>query len=566
MKYEVIRTDVLVIGAGMAGCRAAIEARKNINKVILINQGIFGYSGSTFHPELLTHGRGIAVSLGDCGFTDTPDSLFNDAMVAGEGLSDPALLKILVKETPNLTRELGKKGVKLTHKKKQTLEEEQPDFGRQVRGVGLYDPSNYRKVIMNWVKNMGIKVINKTICLKLLGDKSRCKGALAISKKGLIFEIVAGATILATGGSSNLYGKSLALPDQVGVGHAIALEIGAELINMEFFQSIVGMTKPYKVAFPEIYLSLLPKVTNGLGEEFIAQYLPHGIKVREVLLRRSRHGPFCSKGLGKFFDLSLMEELRSGNGTESGGIIVDFRDKSDKSLNPSYFPFWRKWVNRVNLKIFSQPVELSIFAHACNGGIKVNSNTETCVPGLFACGEVMGGPHGANRIGGMQMAAALVFGKRAGYYAAQKTLREGNKIKEKFPTEELLSYYSDLTKRENGISPDKIMKKLQDGMWRYVMIDKNEEGLRKNLNIIKELKDCVKNMYLEKPEQLFTALSLPKALMIAESITKIAILRKESRGPHYRSDFTMQNDDSYKHRYLCDLKDASKLRFRRDII
>jgi succinate dehydrogenase/fumarate reductase flavoprotein subunit len=549
MKLEktVLSAQVLVIGSGFAGCRAAIEARGKGCDVLLVCEGEFLRSGSSFGPALLTHGRGCAVSLGDCGPEDTPESLFQDSLSVAEGMADEALLRVLVEETPPLVRELEDKGFILTRKSRQTLDSEQPDFSRHVRGAGLYHYKDNAVKMASWIKESEVRVLDRFFSYRILTDGDGVRGVLGIGPKGDLCVVETRAVVIAAGGPSDVFAYSLATQDQGGVGSAMAVEAGARLVNIEFFQAIPGLCHPYKVAFPELYLALEPEIRNGEGKEFLTNYLPPGKSVSYLLRERSRHAPFHSKGDGKIFDFALKKEILAGRSAPHGGMLFDLRKAEPRDLTPSFFPFWKKWMIESNLDPFAQVLEIAVFIHACNGGIMIDREAGTDVPGLYACGESAGGPHGANRIGGMQVAAALVFGKIAGESAAKRALKAvvPGRIG---PEKERSRLLDSLPSGGGSVKPDEMAAALKNILWSRTAFDKTEDSLSTCRAETADLKAAMNEAAIENGRDLVRFLSLRRRLEFAEVLIEVERERRESRGPHFRPDFP-EPSAAYAHRY-----------------
>ena len=263
MDLAQLKTDVLIIGGGAAGCRAAIEAHDRGAKVILAVKGRFTRSGSTFYPLTIGVGYTTAVPGGD---TAGPEAHFQEIMDAGQGMVSPTLARILAQEAPARLEDLIEVfGMAFQAKDGEVLHIK-PDFGSgQVRAGGATEDA-IRESFGREIRQRGIRVLEKTPILRLLGDCGGCAGAVAVTAKGDLITISAKTTVLATGGGSTAFLYHMNTPDLTFDGHGMALELGAELVNMEFYQMILGLTGPVRrMLIPEPYLALEPRLDQQYG-------------------------------------------------------------------------------------------------------------------------------------------------------------------------------------------------------------------------------------------------------------------------------------------------------------
>jgi fumarate reductase (CoM/CoB) subunit A len=542
MEHEQLQTDVLVIGAGAAGCRAAIEAHDRGAKVILMAKGRFTYTGSTFFP--LTIGVGYTCALPESG-PSGPEAHYREIMDAGLGMVSPTLARILAEEAPARL-------VDLLVRYKMAFEEQdgrvlyiKPDFGSgEVRAGGATEAA-IRESFGREIRVRSIQVLEQTSAVRLLGDSSGCRGAIALIRDGTPVVIAAKTTVLATGGGSTAFLYHMNTADLTFDGHGMALALGAILVNMEFYQMILGLTGPVRrMLIPEPYLALQPRLTNGLGEEFLLRYLPEGVSLTACLNTRAGTGPFRSDAAAKYFDLAIFEELRAGRGTDSGGMRADFTD-CDPELVRAGKLNWYTWAKERGVDILAQPVDISPQVHAFNGGVLIDPAAETTVPNLFACGEAAGGPHGANRIGGNQFAGTQVFGERAGRFSAARAAELDMPDVSRDQVAEFGSELSILRKRTSGSDPRLLQRAIQTAMWKEMGVSKDAESLARCLDQLNAVEDEMASLYLPEGRYSSLVLSLPHLLDTAKIIAGAAALREESRGPHYRADFSEKDDEQF---------------------
>ena len=542
MDYEQLQTDVLIIGAGAAGCRAALEAHDRGAEVTLMAKGRFTHTGSTFYPLTIAVGYTCALPESDA---RGQEAHYREIMDAGMGMVSPTLARILAEEAPaRLADLLDRYGMAFEEQDGQVLYIK-PDFGSgEVRAGGATEDA-LRESFGREIKARGIQVLDHTSAVRLLGDPSGCTGAIAMTRGGTPVVISAKTTVLATGGGSTAFLYHMNTTDLTFDGHGMALELGAVLVNMEFYQMILGLTGPVKrMLIPEPYLALQPRLTNGPGEEFLLRYLPEGVTLAECLNTRAGTGPFRSDAAAKYFDLAVFEELRADRGTESGGMQADFTE-CDPDLVRGGKLNWYFWAKERGVDILAQPVDISPQVHAFNGGVLIDPQAETTVPNLFACGEAAGGPHGANRIGGNQFAGTQVFGERAGRYAAARALDLGMPAINNDQVAEFGSRLSTLQRKTKGSDPRALQGAIQTAMWNEIGVSKDSDSLARCLNELNTVESAMDSIYLPKGSSLSMALSLPHLLVTAKIIAGAAALREESRGPHYRADFTSRNDERF---------------------
>ncbi len=544
MEYEQLQTDVLVIGAGAAGCRAALEAHDYGARVLLVAKGRLGHSGSTFYPGAM--GVGYTSALPDEGEGTAgsgPEIHYREIMAAGLGMASPTLARILAEEAPLRLLDLISCYRLAFRRQDGQILFLQPDFGSGVVRAGAAPIGAIREAFCREIRARGIPVLERTAAVRLLGDRNGCTGAIGVTRSGEVIAMTAKATVLATGGGSTAFLRHMNTPDLAFDGHGMALELGAQLVNMEFYQMILGLTAPVKrLLIPESYLALQPRLTNGLGEEFLGRYLPPGVTLAECLNTRAGTGPFRSDAAAMYFDVAVFDEVRQGRGTRSGGVQADFTACDPEQVRATGRLGWYEWASARGADLLARPVDISPHVHAINGGVLINPEGETSVPNLFACGEAAGGPHGANRIGGNQFAGSQVFGARAGRYAAGRAAALPLPRPALDAAAQVREQVAGLRRRSGGRSPDDILIAIQTAMWNEMGVHKDAASLRRCREALESLAGDLEEMYAPDPRRLFLALSLPHLWTTARAIVGAATMREESRGPHYRTDFPHRDD------------------------
>ena len=540
-----LRADILVIGAGGAGARAAIEAatRDPEMKIVILNQGPVGRSGLT----AMANGGMVWVEHPD----DSPEALFEDLLRYGCYLNEQNLVEVLTLEGPQRAQELINWGAKMIpfesgggETKTGTVKRHTYPRGHYIPGVG------YMEALKNEIaRHPNITVFEDVVTTKLLTAGNRVTGAFVLNiRKGDYLVVDAKATILATGGLGEIYPHSTNAPfgmhgHATGMGYAMAYHAGAELIDMEMVQFTGNqLYPPWLLGNPELLCTMCGgKYINALGDEFIQQPQP-----RDVIQK------------------AAFKEIRDGRGTEKGGVYIDLtrspltseeiEDQLKHSLAEEVAKERWQLIKRMsvndpdprNWRIEFAPGG----AHFFMGGVKINEKCETSLEGLFAAGEVSGGVHGANRMGGNAMVEIIVFGARAGRYACEYAGGADEVASDDNPEEEydrLCSFF-----RNEGMTPKEITDRVAAVMSEYVGVARTEDSLN---NALTELQ-AVRSDELQKMRAPsgFTfnsgwveAIQVPFMLDTSEMITRSALLRTESRGAHLREDFPDTKPEWLKH-------------------
>ncbi len=524
MESEIYKHDVLVIGSGGAGCRAAIEASKQNLNVLIVSKGLSFKSGCT---TLAEGGYNAAFATVDC--ADTPEAHFEDTLKGGAYLNDSKLARVLVEESPQRLIELESYGALFDRQESGEINQ-RPFGGQRFRRTCFQGDRTGHEMMMalkEEVIKREIDTLDEIMITSLIMDESgdSVLGATGFSlqdSKFLIFK--AKSVVMACGGAGWLYPVTSNTLQKTGDGYSLAYDAGAELLDMEQVQfHPTGMIYPESrkgVLVTEAVRGEGGKLINAEDERFMKNYDSRGeLATRDIVAR------------------AIYNEIREGRGTQIGGVYLDVTHLDDElieeKLETMLFQF-----QDVGVDIRKEAMEVAPTAHHFMGGIRINENCETTVGNLFAAGEVTGGVHGANRLGGNALADTQVFGKRAGESAAKNALEGKISSNNKFIEAEE-ERISNLIK--NGdFYPIEIKKELQEVMWKNVAIIRNEEGLKVALKRINELKEMSKNMrvsgIMSYNNDLLDALEIIKMLDVAELVTKSAILREESRGAHYRED------------------------------
>jgi succinate dehydrogenase/fumarate reductase flavoprotein subunit len=539
---------VLIVGGGGAACRAALEAAETGVQVVMVMKGTLGESGATAYK--VAEMAGFNVADGQVDPLDSPEEHYKDIIKAGQGMADPVLARIVAEEAPQALKTLQEWGVPFEKDKDGYLEFLSCFSTRPrthvIKGHG--EPI-IKALVARIRKCSNIKVYENCLVTNLLVQDGECIGAGIIDPSGDYQAIPAGTVILATGGAGQLFARNLNPPDICGDGYTLGYEAGAELVNMEFMQAGFGIVHPVVNILNAWIWSAHPPLTNALGEQFLGKYLPRGVAVTEVMDAHARHFPFSSSDLSCYLEVAVQAEIAEGRGTREGGVFLDLTGLTDSyldSLPPGddfrkMWPITRDYLRGKGVDVLEKPVQIACFGHAINGGLKINERSQTTVSGLYAAGEVAGGPHGADRLGGNMMVTCQVFGARAGRFAAREALKKNYiSIPESLFKKNRDEVFNVIC-RNVDVQALKIM--LQNEAQQKLLVRRNEAGLKEFINMVHSLRGEIQKAPSASPrKELWELLSLLRA---GELMAMAALLRQESRGSHFRQDFPGRNDAQF---------------------
>ena len=536
MESRIIKSEVLIIGSGGAGCRAAIEVSNEGKEPLIVSKGLSFRSGCTGMAE---GGYNAVLKLVDP--DDSFEAHYKDTIKGGSYLNDPDLVNILTRESPERLHDLEEYGALFDRQESGELN--QRPFGAQTYRRTCFQGDRTGHEIMTALKEeivkRGIKTIDEVMITSLiLNDRDalmpKVIGAIGVDlKTSETIYFQSKAVILATGGAGQLFPVTSNTTQKNGDGFALAYRAGAELLDMEEIQfHPTGMVHPESkkgVLVTEAVRAEGGRLINSEGERFMSNYDDRmELASRDVVAR------------------AIYNEIQEGRGSEHGGVYLTVAhldpDYIDEKLETMVIQF-----EDAGVDIKTKPMEVAPTAHHHMGGVRIDEDGRTTIENLFACGEVCGGVHGGNRLGGNALADTQVFGKRAGFTAAlacdisdyefniPDIEEEENRIKSLI--------------REGTIKPQDMKKEIQQLMWDNVSIVRNEFKLRHALKRLMKMREELKDLDVKNVKQynesLITALEVTNMVDICILIVKSAILRRESRGAHYREDFP-QSDDTWK--------------------
>ena len=530
MKIKTISTDVLIIGSGGAGSRAAIEVDDAGLKAIIVSKGLSFRSGCTGMAE-----GGYNAVFKTVDKDDSIEAHFNDTLKGGSYLNDKKLVEILVNESPKRLIELENFGALFD--RQESGEIDQRPFGGQTYRRTCYQGDRTGAELLNALKEEIIKrdieCIEEVMITSLITDDDEVIGATGLNlRDSSLIYFKAKSVVLASGGAGQLYPVTSNTFQKNGDGFAIAYRAGANLVDMEQIQfHPTGMVAPESkkgVLVTEAVRAEGGKLINKDGERFMSKYAPEKMELatRDVVAR------------------SIYQEIIEGRGTEKGGVYLDISHLDDDYIDEKLETMVLQFEN-VGVDIKHGPIEVAPTAHHFMGGLKINEDGSTSLKNLFGAGEVCGGVHGANRLGGNALADTQVFGKISGASAAKAAKESELKTNEEQVKEEA-SRIEGLIKK-GSIKPQEFKNNIKKLMWEKVAIVREEKTLNEALKQLQEMQNDLSELDVGDNKQynvdLMTALEVINMVEICILTVKSAILRRESRGAHFRSDFPETRDE-----------------------
>jgi succinate dehydrogenase / fumarate reductase, flavoprotein subunit len=530
--YETHEHDVLIIGAGGAGLRAAIEALAQGVRVSVVCKSLLGKAHT-----VMAEG-GIAAAMANVDQADDWRTHFRDTIRGGKFLNNWRMAQLHAQEAPERVRELEQWGALFD--RTENGEILQRAFGghsfKRLCHVGDRTGLEMIRTLQDRGVHQGIDVYMECTITRLLKDGDRIAGAFGYwREQGRFVVFKAKSVIICTGGIGKAWKITSNSWEYTGDGMALAYDAGADLMDMEFVQfHPTGMVWP-----PGVQGILVTEAVRGEGgvlrnkdgERFMERYDPKKLELstRDVVAR------------------SIYTEVREGRGTEHGGAFLDISHKPAEYVKRKLPSMYHQFLELADVDITKGPMEVGPTCHYMMGGIRVDAETaQSSVPGLFAAGEAAVGLHGANRLGGNSLSDLLVFGRRAGLAAAEHAKGRETPTIDSSQIEDAGRRLLAPFERLDDDSPYAIHEDLQDVMQRLVGIFRNEEDLQRALSEIHKLKERTAEVRVEG-SRLFNpgwhlARDLECMLTIAEAVTRSALARRESRGAHSRIDFPGLDD------------------------
>ncbi len=563
------RYDVVVVGAGGAGLRAAIEARLAGKRVAVISKSLFGKAHT-----VMAEG-GAAAAMGNMNAKDNWMVHFRDTMRGGKFLNNYRMAELHAKEAPERVWELETYGALFDRTKDGKISQrnfgghEYPRLAHVGDRTGLEMIRTLQQKIVSLqqedLRTHGdyearLKVFAECTITELILDGERLAGAFGYYRESgrfVLFETP--AVILATGGVGKFYKVTSNSWEYTGDGHALALRAGAPLINMEFLQfHPTGMVWPPSVRGILVTESVRGDggvLKNSEGKRFMFDYVPdvfrHQYAETEAEADRWYNDPDHNKRPPELLPRdevarAINNEVKAGRGTPAGGVYLDIASRRSAEFILKRLPsMYHQFKELADVDITAQPMEIGPTCHYVMGGVEVDADSAATpnVSGLFAAGEVSGGMHGSNRLGGNSLSDLLVFGKRAGEYAARYVdeLGTNRPAVAKRAVESAVDTALAPLERSDGENPYDLWHELQQVMQDLVGIIRRKHELEESLKRLVDLRQRIATVKATGTRKYnpgwHLALDLRNMVVVSECTAKAALVREESRGGHTREDF-----------------------------
>ena len=519
--------NVLVIGTGAAGLRAAIAAHQAGREVVVIGKR----RRDDAHTVLAA--GGINAALGSVDPQDSWQQHFADTLREGYFLADPRVVELMAREAPAAVLELADWGAPFARTPDGRLD--QRFFGahrwRRTCYAGDWTGRAILRTLAAKVAELGLAVVDDQYVSRLLVSDGACFGALAFDlETGERTVFLADAVVLAAGGHTRIWRRSSSRRDEnTGDGMYLALRAGCRLQDMELVQfHPTGMVAPEEAAgtlVTEAVRGEGGQLRNALGERFMARYDPE----RMELSARDRVA------------LANYTEITQGRGGPNGGVFLDITHLGKDKILERLPRMYRQFLEYQMLDISQQPMEVAPTAHYSMGGVVVDPDTHaTDVAGLYAAGEVTAGLHGANRLGGNSLAETVVFGRRAGEAAAGWSASRDLQLRSRQVVAAADEELSGLVRHGRQFARP-LQRALRDAMWETCGVVRDQVGLRRGLERVAELRELAREVDVRPTAEgyadLAHALDLRASLAAAEATLLGALARNESRGAHQRRDY-----------------------------
>jgi len=521
---EILSTDILVIGSGLAGMVSALEAEKLGLKVLLVGKFAIGMGTNTS----LANG---AFTAANSGFSK--EEHLKETLESGKWLNQIELVRTLVEKGPEAIEGLKREGVPLTERGRGYVTD-RPEGSSRLAGVLLVRP------LVERLKRSSIQLLPGLVVFDLMVEEGEVRGAFGFLTNGRPCLVQARAILLAAGGAGAIYRRNDNQRTILGDGYALALRSGLPLLNMEFVQFY-----PLVLAEPRLSSFML---------------LPPFPKEARL---------FDEKGEDLFEKLSLGRDLNRAIVTERDRVSIALHQASQKG--DVYFDLTQappeKWehyplnfLKKSKFPFKDRAFLISPAVHFFMGGVEIDDKGKTALPGLFAAGEVAWGVHGANRLGGNALTECAVFGTQAGRAAAEEILHK----REMQGPPHLISEASlkrwdrkaeNYSKRKRGAfdPAGELMKNLKNLAWKFAGPVREESSIKEGLDQLIALEKRIERVYAATPKDLFRKKELENGALVLRTILQGSLLRKESRGSFFRKDFPGQDDQSWMKNTCCRL-------------
>jgi len=546
-----IDTDVLVIGGGGAGFRAAIGAREKGARTLLLSKGPLARCGATpmAGADFTLDGQSLK-ALGYAGDpNDTKETFFNDIVAQGFYLNNQKLVEQYIQAAPERLKELLDWGIEIRRS------EERAIF---TTGLGIID------ALLRKARAMGVDMLDDTMMIDLVTEDNRITGGLGLDvKSGEFVHFKAKAVVMATGGWHKAFWPNTGMRDLSGEGIAMAHRAGADIGNMEFITFCCNiLLDPANclgsLATYIMHLHCGGRLTNNLGETFLDNYDPYTVHKGTVME--------WNKG---FISLASQKEIRADKGSPKGGIFYNRGDvpwEEFETKATAIFPNWKYKaldMSEVGRRFeANEPVEVGPVVEYFDGGILINDRMETKVEGLYAAGECTLGPFGANRVCAAiteMLVHGADAGRNAGEYARSVQIPESDKKMLGFLQEKALAPLL----RKDGLKPARIRRRIQEAAHKHLSPARNHEELNAFIGSLERVKKdelpylSATSKTKSYNKEWLDALELENIVHLLEAAAISALYRTESRGVHYREDYPRTDNDNWLQESVVKFEDGA---------
>jgi succinate dehydrogenase / fumarate reductase flavoprotein subunit len=541
LSYETVDLGVLVIGAGAAGARTAIElVERGVDpeELLVIGKRSHGDAHTTWARG------GINGALGTHDPEDDWTVHAADTITEGHFLNDPAKVETVTRRMPDLLRELDDWGMPFSRTEEDEID--QRYFGaqsfRRTAFAGDHTGESLLQTLIGRAQELSVPYRENVFVTRLLTDDDRVLGAAGYDMEtGEFLRFDADVVVLAAGGYTSLYHRHSSRDDEnTGDGPALAYQVGAQLMDVEFVQfhptGMVGARYGDEWdgrLVTEAVRGEGGRLFNSEGERFMERYSPGQMELdaRDVVAR------------------AIAREIDEGRGTDAGGVFLDISHR-DRSFIQDRLPRMYERFAELGVDMATDPVEVAPTAHYGMGGVVVDETGETDIDGLYAIGETMAGVHGANRLGGNSLAETIAFGAVAGEAIAERLARGHDSERDETSVlrDRAAIHFADLDRlvRSDGThDPAALMDELRDLLWAHAGILRDEESLSAGLDGLASIRRRASDLAVDGPtsRSFEFAMNLAFALDVAEAILRGAAMRTESRGAHARTDYPDRDED-----------------------
>ena len=530
-----IKTDVLIIGGGGAGLRAAIEAAKAGVEVLMVAKSRIGYACNT-----AISGAAFAAAAGLRDPEDKPEVHLRDTVISGRFINDQRLVEVLVQNSPQQIQDLISLGVSLVRRKNGQIDAVPSPghtYPRTIRAEHSFG-QDLTLPLRNYALKVGVQFLEGVHITRLLHRDRAVVGAVGINREGQVIIFRTKAVILATGGAGQIYLNTDNVGGMTGDGYALAYELGLPLSDMEFVQfypTALGRLGRTVVLYESIVLRAGATIRNAPGEDILARY---GLKDPMTMTRDK-------------LTQAIFQEITGGRG-KSGGVILDLTTGNPeimaKALQRSPVP----------LPTDKESFIVTPTVHFFMGGVKINEYGQTERDGLWAAGEVSSGIHGANRLGANSLAEVFTFGAIAGREAAAWTKKFTSFPPEPDNLNEAQDSLKSLASSSGKESEREIREEIKKAMWHHAGIIRGGRGLKETLERIPTMNHALPDLTVKTPRELLRKIEVRNMLLVAEMVCRAALMRKESRGSHMRQDFPQEDNRNWLQN-ICIAKHGSEM-------